>query len=76
MWTEEDRAVMGDVYRLLQRNADPEDTEAYWNSLIEQGNEIMKRYEGSLLCENMVCAVWLHYEEVLKRQKGNNDVQV
>ena len=59
---------MGDIYRLLQRNAELEDTQIYWNSLIEKGNEIVKRYEGSLLCENMVCAVWLHYEEVLKKK--------
>ena len=58
---------MGDIYRLLQRNAEPENTEAYWQSLIEQGNEILRRHEGSLLCENMVCAVWMHLEETMKR---------
>lgn len=69
MWTEQDRAIMRDIYTLLQRNAEPADTEAYWDALYDQGNDIMRRNPGSLLATNMVVAVWSHYESVIKASK-------
>lgn len=70
MWTDDDRDVMREVYRLLQRNADPVSTEEYWQDVIDQGNGILYRHPDSLLAVNMVCAAWGHLEEVLKLKEA------
>ena len=69
MWTEQDRAIMGDIYRMLQHHADPEDTETFWDGAYDAGNDILRRYKGSMLAENMVVAAWSHFESVIKSKQ-------
>lgn len=66
-WTNRHRDIMGDVYRLLQRNFTPSRSEAYWDKLIAEGNEICAKYDYDELAMNMVAAVNLHLEGKLKR---------
>ena len=66
-WTNRHRDIMGDVYRMLQRNFMPTRGEAYWNKLIAEGNEICAKYDYDELAMDMVAAVNLHLENKLKR---------
>ena len=64
-WTETETNIMRDIFLLMKRNAEPEDSERYWCSLMEQANSIMSKYNGQLAVD-MCVAACLHYENKLK----------
>lgn len=69
-WTETETNIMRDIFLLMKRNADVQDTETYWCSMMEQVEQIMRKYDGHELASDMCVAACLHYENKLKAIKG------
>lgn len=69
-WTETETSIMRDIFLLMKRNADAQDTDEYWGSMMEQVNQIMKKYNGHELASDMCVAACLYYENKLKAIKG------
>lgn len=66
-WTKTDRAIMADVYRLLQSNADPTDDQSWWDDLIRQACEIVNKYDQDALAVEMCTGALLYLDG--KREK-------
>lgn len=66
-WTSKQRDIMGDAYRLLQRNFTPKRDGAYWDRLISEGRELYTKYDYDQLALDMVAAINLHLEKKLAR---------
>lgn len=70
MWTENERAIMGDVYRFLQRHYDTRDDDAYWDDVCGEACGLLNRYKGHELAGDMIAAACLHLE---RRAKAMED---
>lgn len=66
MWSETDREIMRDVYRLLQGHADPDGTKAYWDATCGQAKDIYNKYRAAPLAFHMVSAAIDYLGEVEK----------
>lgn len=62
-WTKTDRAVMADVYKLLQENADPTEDQAWWDGLIRQACDIVSRNEQNPLAVEMCTGALIYLEK-------------
>lgn len=70
-WTEMETNIMRDIFLLMKRNADMQNTEACWCSMFDQVNQILRKYDGHELAKDMCIAACLHYENKLKAIKGD-----
>ena len=66
-WTKKDRAIMQDVYRLLQVNADPIEDQTWWDDLIKQACDIVSRYDQDELAVEMCTSALLYLERKRER---------
>lgn len=41
--------IWGDLWKMLQEFAIPEDSDAYWGGLVRKGHEIEQKYKGNPL---------------------------
>lgn len=69
MWTETERAIMGDVYRFLQRHYVTRDSDAYWDEVCDEACELLNRYKEHELAGDMLAAACLHLEKRAKAEK-------
>lgn len=69
MFTETERAIMGDVYRLLKVWYDKPIDGDMWEDVIGQAVDLSVKYHAHPLAVHMVCAVLMFLEE----QQGKGD---
>lgn len=69
-WTKKDRAIMADVYRLLQANADPIEDQAWWDDLIRQACDIVSRYDQDDLAVEMCIGALLYLDKKKNKAQG------
>lgn len=68
MWTETERSIMGDVYRLIASHYETKSSEEYWIDLTRQAGEIMMRYDCHPLAKHMAMSVVEYLEQDWKNK--------
>ena len=68
---ETERAIMGDVYRLLKAWYDKPIVGDTWEDVISQSVDVSTKYHSHPLAVHMVCSVMLFLEE--KQEGGSKD---
>lgn len=71
-WTEQDRAIMRDIYCMLRDHPDPDGTKAYQDALCNHGKDIYNKYHGHPLAAHMAASVIEYYGEKQKQTMQND----
>lgn len=68
MWTETERSIMGDVYRLIAIHYETVLDHEYWCDLVRQAGDIVCKYEYHPLAQHMAMSVVEYLEQDWKNK--------
>lgn len=63
--------IWGDLWKMLQEFAVPEDTDAYWGKLVQRAHEIDQKYQGNTLAQQGALMICSYLDAKYKEQKRN-----
>lgn len=71
-WTDEERDIMRDIYRLVSQHTDPSSKDEYWQNMNAHIERICERHRSHPMAIHFCCAVATYYELVMD---GSYDVE-
>lgn len=69
---DEEFAIFQEFWKILQDFYDPEDTDEYWNKLLDTTIKFERDHPNNLLCEQLILLILNYLEKKFKKDKTSS----
>ena len=70
--TDEEFAILQEFWKILQDFYEPEDTDEYWNKLLDNTVKFEREHPNNLLCEQLILMILNYLEKKFKKDRTSS----